>query len=162
VALAPGAANGRAKQWAPESFAALAGALAEEGVVAVLVGAAADAAAGAAVIAALGGSPRFPILNLIGHTDLPAFAGVLAHCRTLICNDSGAMHFAAALGVSVTALFGPSNEVETRPLGEARAVILTHDVWCRPCMLRECPLDHACMRGISVSAVMASLDHRTS
>ena len=34
------------------------------------------------------------------------------------------------------------------PNPESRTTILTHPVWCRPCMLRECPLDHRCMRGI--------------
>lgn len=162
VALAPGAANGRAKQWPPESFAGLARALAEDRVVTVLIGAPPDARAGAEVIDALGGgAPGVPMINLIGRTDLPALAGVLVHCRMLICNDSGAMHFGAALGVRVTAMFGPSNEMETRPLGDGRTFILTHDVWCRPCMLRECPLDHACLRGITVDAVLASVDRRT-
>jgi len=27
-------------------------------------------------------------------------------------------------------------------------------VWCRPCMLRECPLDHRCMRGVDVGPVI--------
>jgi heptosyltransferase-2 len=31
---------------------------------------------------------------------------------------------------------------------------LTHQVWCRPCMLRECPLDHRCMRGIEARVVL--------
>ena len=77
----------------------------------------------------------------------------------LVTNDSGAMHLAAALGVPVTAMFGPTRERETRPLGPeglAAPVVLTHDVWCRPCMLRECPLVHRCMRGITVNAVLAA------
>ena len=52
-------------------------------------------------------------------------------------------------------MFGPTNERETRP---ARPRL--HDrpharVWCRPCMLRECPLDHRCMRGIDADAAVA-------
>ena len=93
------------------------------------------------------------VLNLIGRTDLATLAGVMTHCRALVTNDSGAMHLGAAVGVSVTALFGPTNEHATRPLGDAHR-ILTHDVWCRPCMLRECPLDHGCMRGIQPAAVV--------
>jgi len=30
-------------------------------------------------------------------------------------------------------------------------------VWCRPCMLRECPIDHRCMTGISARAVFDAL-----
>ena len=96
---------------------------------------------------------RAEIIDVIGRTDLPALAGVLARCRALVTNDSGAMHLAAAVGVSVTAVFGPTDERATRPMGDAHAV-LTHPVWCRPCMLRECPIDHRCMRGIGVAAVL--------
>ena len=63
------------------------------------------------------------------------------------------MHLAAAAGVRVTAVFGPTNERATRPLGD-RHVVLTHPVWCRPCMLRECPIDHGCMRGVEPSVVL--------
>jgi len=154
VALAPGAAYGGAKRWPPESFAALATALAADGVSSVLVGSAADRLAGQEVAAALGAGVR--AIDLVGRTDLPGLAGVLAHCRGLVSNDSGAMHVGAALGVSVTAMFGPTIERETRPLGRPDPVVLTHQVWCRPCMLRECPLDHRCMRGISVEAVLAA------
>ncbi len=152
VAFAPGAANGRAKQWPPESFARVARELEEDGVTTVLVGVASDARAGADLLKALGERSR--VMNLIGRTDLATLAGVLVNCRALVCNDSGAMHFAAALGVNVTAMFGPTNEVETRPLGQAEIVVLTHEVWCRPCMLRDCPLDHRCMRGITTAAVV--------
>jgi heptosyltransferase-2 len=151
VALAPGAAYGGAKRWPAESFAALAVALAGDEVVSVLVGGAADAAAGADVM----GTGPLPI-NLIGRTDLPMLAGVLAQCRALVSNDSGAMHFGAALGVPLVAIFGPTNERETRPIGRLEPMVLSHDVWCRPCMLRECPLTHRCMRGVTVETVLSA------
>jgi heptosyltransferase-2 len=152
VALAPGAAYGGAKRWPPEYFGELAGALSRYDVSCVLVGSAADASAAAAVVRASEGAR---LHNLVGCTDLPVLAGVLTNCRTLVTNDSGAMHLAAAAGVSVTAVFGPTDDTATHPLGAAHAV-LTHPIWCRPCMLRECPLDHACMRGVGVPAVLAS------
>ncbi len=158
VAFAPGAAYGGAKRWPPRSFAALARALADDGVRAVLIGSAADAATGRAVESSLGGSP--PILNLIGRTDLPTLAGVLANARALVTNDSGAMHLAAAIGTPVTALFGPTDERVTGPRtsqsSRSRPLVLTHSVWCRPCGLRECPLDHGCMEGIEVDAVVGA------
>jgi len=156
VALAPGAAYGGAKQWPTASFAALAGELSErDGACIVLVGAAGDVQAGADVEAKAAGVRS--IVNLIGRTDLRQLAGVLVACRGLVTNDSGAMHFAAALGVTVTAMFGPTREKETRPIaspGGHEPVVLTHHVWCRPCMLRECPLMHGCMRGIAVEEVL--------
>jgi len=36
--------------------------------------------------------------------------------------------------------------------------VLTNPVWCRPCMLRECPIDHRCMTGIEPGHVLAAID----
>jgi len=126
------------------------------------LGAAADAATASDVLRALSG--RAASVNLVGQTDLPALAGVLVNCRALVANDSGALHLAAALGVNVTAVFGPNDERLTAPVaGEPRGpeprapshvTVLTHPVWCRPCLLRECPLDHDCMQGIGVPLVL--------
>ena len=72
------------------------------------------------------------------------------------------MHLAAAVGVPVVAIFGSTNENETEPL-RARPealphAIITTAVPCRPCMLRECPLDgHPCMEGIAVERVKAEV-----
>jgi lipopolysaccharide heptosyltransferase II len=151
VALAPGAAYGGAKRWPPANFAELADSLALDGVRSVMIGGAADAATGQEVLSAL--ERRDAIIDLIGRTDLAALAGVVGFSRGLVTNDSGAMHLAAAAGVGVTAVFGPTDDSATRPIGDAH-VVLVHPVWCRPCMLRECPLDHGCMRGIRVAAVL--------
>jgi heptosyltransferase-2 len=161
VALAPGAAYGGAKRWPPASFAELARALSADGVRILMIGSGADAATGGEVARAFHGDPesvalhsgRAAIIDVMGRTDLPTLAGVLARCRALVTNDSGAMHLAAAVGVSVTAVFGPTDEHATRPMGDAHEVLI-HRVWCRPCMLRECPIDHRCMRGIGVAAVL--------
>jgi len=149
VALAPGAAYGGAKRWPPAYFAELVRALRADGVLCAMVGSGADRRTGDEIAAA---STGHGLIDLIGATDLPALAGVLVQCRSLVSNDSGAMHLAAAVGVPVTAMFGPTNDRATRPPGDHH-VVLTHAVWCRPCMLRECPIDHRCMLGISPNAV---------
>jgi heptosyltransferase-2 len=93
---------------------------------------------------------------------VPTLAGVLVQCRALVANDSGAAHLAAALGVSVTAVFGPTDDRLSAPRSRTAAVsVLTSPVWCRPCMLRECPLDHACMRQIDVPRVLRALHDDT-
>jgi heptosyltransferase-2 len=81
--------------------------------------------------------------------------GVIAACRAFLSNDSGAMHLAAALGVPVVAVFGPTDERATAPVGDH--AILTADVFCRPCMLRECPIDHRCMKRIGADRVADAL-----
>jgi heptosyltransferase-2 len=161
VGLAPGAAYGGAKRWPPERFAAVAAELARAyGVQPVLLGAEADRASACTIEAELdkirpsGTLPR--ALNLAGRTDIPQLAGALTLCSAFVSNDSGAMHLAAAVGTPVAALFGPTDERVTAPLA-ANARVLTADAWCRPCLLRECPLDPRCMRGIEAAAVAGTV-----
>ena len=158
VGIAPGAAYGGAKRWLPDRFArVIAGLARSRGTAAVLVGSEADGPAAWAIereldkIVEADARPR--TMNLVGRTDLPRFMGVLALCAAFVSNDSGAMHLAAALGVSVVALFGPTDDRATAPVA-ARATVLTSTAWCRPCLLRECPLDHRCMTGIDADTVI--------
>lgn len=153
VVLAPGAAYGKAKQWIPGHVATLIARLErQQSATCVLVGSAADVATGAEIHRAFA-SHR--LIDLIGQTTLEQLAGVLAISDVCVCNDSGAMHLAAAVGTRVVATFGPTNEHATRPLPRPgrRAEVLVHQVWCRPCMLRECPIDHRCMTGLTPERV---------
>ena len=182
IGIAPGAAYGHAKRWPSDRFAELIAMLRQErGATCVLVGSAGDRDAGYAIESSLGSNagagstsrarPTGPpanrvhvanmvnvlpnVVNLIGRTDLLELVGVLASCRAVVSNDSGAMHVAAALGLPVTAVFGPTDERATRPLGNHQ--VLTNPVWCRPCMLRECPIDHRCMKRVSARRVFEAL-----
>jgi heptosyltransferase-2 len=65
------------------------------------------------------------------------------------------MHVAAALRVPLTAIFGPTDERVTSPAGGAD--VMVRDVFCRPCMLRECPIDHRCMKRIATVDVLRSV-----
>lgn len=56
---------------------------------------------------------------------------LLKNCTLFISNDSGPMHLAAAAGAPVIALFGPTMEYKTSPLG--KVAIITSKVGCRPC-----------------------------
>ena len=157
VGFAPGAAYGHAKRWPPDRVAAvIARVTAEQRVRCVLVGSAADREAGRAIESSL--PPDTPVVDLIGRTDLRLLMGVLRRCAAFVSNDSGAMHLAAALGIPVTALFGPTKARVTAPLGDHD--ILRHDVFCSPCMLRECPIDHRCMKRISVDEVYGAVARR--
>jgi heptosyltransferase-2 len=159
VGFAPGAAYGQAKQWPPDRVAQVAGRLiAEAGATCVLVGAGHDRDAGRAVESwfranAPGAAGR--VVNLIGRTSVGALVGVVARMDAMVANDSGAMHLAAALGTRVVAMFGPTNERVTRPIGDHH--VLTRSVFCRPCMLRDCPIDHRCMKRIGVDDVFAAV-----
>ena len=152
VALAPGAAFGTAKRWPAASFAAIADRIADAGGRAVLLGGPADRAATDEVEAM---AQRQGMVNLAGKTDLPMLMSVRVHTRGLVTNDSGPMHLAAALGLPVTAMFGPTREHETHPVGSRAPEVLVGRAWCRPCMLRDCPLTHRCMTSITPDSVWA-------
>ncbi len=162
VGFAPGAAYGQAKQWPSDRMAALMARVATSTAArCVLVGAAYDRPASRAIeswLRAHAPEAADRVVDLVGRTSLGALAGVAARTRVIVSNDSGAMHLAAALGRPVVALFGPTDERATRPLG-GHDVIL-EDVFCRPCMLRDCPIDHRCMKRISVDRVFEAVVRR--
>ena len=157
VGFAPGAAYGHAKRWPADRVAQVIARLwRERRARCLLVGAGADREAGRAIESSL--PPEIGVVNLIGRTDLRTLMGIVQACSAFVSNDSGAMHLAAAVGVPVTALFGPTKERVTAPVGEHD--VLLHPVFCRPCMLRECPIDHRCMKRISVDEVYTSVARR--
>jgi heptosyltransferase-2 len=161
VVMAPGAAYGTAKRWLPRHFTRLIARLVREaGVYCVLVGSAADAQTTTIVVEALDSDTRAHVADLAGRTSLEMLTALLALADACVSNDSGAMHLAAAAGAPLAALFGPTRDRETAPLARAgrRADVLINPVWCRPCMLRECPIDHRCMRGLTPDRVFAAVN----
>jgi heptosyltransferase-2 len=159
VVLAAGAAYGTAKRWVPAHVATLArGLIADRGATCVLVGSAADRATMTIVHELMPANPD--LIDLTGDTTLDGLGGVLTLADVCVSNDSGAMHIAAAVGTPLAALFGPTREQETAPLTRAggRAEVLINPVWCRPCMLRECPIDHRCMTGLTPERVRRTVD----
>jgi heptosyltransferase II len=162
VGLAPGAAYGQAKQWPPERVAELASRLIRDhAVICVLVGASHDRPAARAIeswIHEHAPDTSGGLVNFTGRTSLGALIGLIERMDVFVSNDSGAMHVAAALGRPVVAVFGPTDERATRPLGDH--VVLTAPVFCRPCMLRDCPIDHRCMKRIAVDDVFEAVSER--
>ena len=160
LVVAPGAAYGTAKRWLPRHFAALISrTIRETGVHVVLVGAPADAESARLVLESTGAAGREAIIDLTGATTLQTLAGVMSLAAACVSNDSGAMHLAGAVGTPLAALFGPTREKETAPLIRqgGRSDVLINHVWCRPCMLRECPFEHQCMTGLKPERVFESV-----
>lgn len=154
VGLSPGAFYGSAKRWIPERYALVADRLARRhGVRVAILGGPAERPAAAAIAGQMQSKPRL----LCGETSLGELAGVLAELELLLTNDSGPMHLAGALGVPVVAVFGPTDWRETAPLA-ARQRLVREPVPCAPCKLRECPVDHACMKLVTAERVAAAAE----
>jgi heptosyltransferase-2 len=94
---------------------------------------------------------------LCGRTGLAELVGVLASLDVFVTNDSGPMHVAAALGTPLVAIFGSTDWRETAPFSP-RSRLIREPVECAPCKLRECPIDHRCMRRVTVERVLSATD----
>ena len=70
----------------------------------------------------------------LARIGLPDLVAALACADALVCNDSGPAHIAAALGVPVLALFGPTAPEWFRPFGEAHHVVIRDICAYRPCL----------------------------
>jgi heptosyltransferase-2 len=150
VGFAPGASFGSAKRWIPERYSAVGDRLARrEGARIVILGTPGERPLADGVAAGM----RAPARNLCGETTTAEMVGVLGNLGLLVTGDSGPMHVAAALGVPVVAVFGPTDWRETAPRGE-RHRLVREPVYCSPCKLRECPIDHRCMTRISADRVL--------
>jgi heptosyltransferase-2 len=149
VALAPGASYGAARCWPPERFAQLADRfIAEFGADVIVFGAAAERATAERIAAAMRQRP----VVLAGRTKIGELPALCARCHLFLGNDSGGMHVAAAAGVPVVALIGPTDPAATAPLTPELRLVQA-PVSCSPCFLRECPVDHRCMTRITVEMV---------
>ena len=149
VAVGAGASYGSAKCWPPERFAvAINRLLSERKAEIILFGTPAEAAVSAAIQAGLDQTA----LDLTGKTEIAELPALLSRCTVFLGNDSGAMHVAAAMGLPVVAVFGPTDPCGTAPV-TPRCAIVQEKPYCSPCFLRKCPTDHRCMTAIAPQRV---------
>jgi lipopolysaccharide heptosyltransferase II len=158
IGVAPGSAWAT-KRWTVDGYAALLTAIQHElHATPVLLGAAADAAAAAAIQRGAGAAG----VNLVGHTDLAMLVAAVDQCAVLVTNDSAPMHIAVARGTPVVAIFGPTAPQQGYGPYTDRAVIVQRDLPCRPCSRHggpSCPLGtHACMKDITASEVLSAVE----
>ncbi|MGH9581375.1 MAG: lipopolysaccharide heptosyltransferase II [Bryobacteraceae bacterium] len=153
IGISPGAAYGGAKRWLPDRFAEAAVAIARERRASIAIfGSKQETAVCESVrdaIAARGAASA----NFAGATTLAEFIELAAACDVYLTNDSGPMHIASALGVPTVAVFGATDDAATGPTGE-HARVVREPVECSPCLLRECPIDHRCMKAVSADRVV--------
>jgi heptosyltransferase-2 len=147
--LAPGASYGPSKAWPPTSFARVGDALAARGASVVLVGTPAERRLSGQVLSAM----KEPAVDLTGELGLGALKAVVKRSRVVICNDAGARHIAVAFRIPCVVVMGPTS-LEKTNLNLERVKVLSADVDCRPCYLRECRIDHRCMTRVSAEHVV--------
>ncbi len=88
--------------------------------------------------------PEGQFLNLTGNTSLASLAALVRRADWVVCNDSGPLHLAAALGIKTLGVFGPTdprlngpyplssptNHVVQAPVGDLR-LLTAKDVYAR-------------------------------
>jgi heptosyltransferase-2 len=150
IALAPGSDGGEAKRWPAECYAETANGLLNNGFRVMLIGSATDIEISHRIQAAT----QNRCIDLCGKTSLEQAVHLISQAAAVVCNDSGLMHVASALGKPVVAIFGPTHSGHTPPLSDS-AQIISLRIPCSPCYERKCPLGHhKCMREIRPNSVI--------
>jgi heptosyltransferase-2 len=121
--LNPGG-NNPAKRWPPDRFALLADALSARGLRVVINGSPAEADLVGEII-------RLATIDPIDLTatggTIGSLKGIVARARLMVTGDTGPRHFAAALGIPVVTLFGPTDHRWTTIPAPAGEVLIPAD-----------------------------------
>ena len=147
VGVHPGASQ-KVRKWSPEHFAAVIDKLSLDPNVQCVVFE--EHQGDSASIAPLARVPRL-------RGNLRDLMALIAGCDALLCADSGPMHIANALGVPVTALFGPQRREWYGPRGETDYVVQVDEMPCRPCFDACIFATPHCMDGITVEKVSTTV-----
>lgn len=132
------------QMWMKESFAELGRRLACRFQAKIIViGSAKEKGLAGEIVGAIG-KEAIAVIGL----PLERLAAVISLMDVLVCNNSGPLHLAAALGVPTVSTMGPTDAVLWQPAGE-KAAVICKDLPCISCGKGRCE-SHACMRSISV------------
>jgi len=153
LAIGAGASYGSAKCWPPDRFASAINLLLQNtDADVILFGTPGESQVSDAIVRDLKRAP----INLTGKTAIAELPALLSQCHLFLGNDSGAMHVAAAVGLPVVAVFGPTEPLGTAPV-TPHCRIVQEKPYCSPCFLRRCPTDHRCMKAVTPEMTEAAL-----
>lgn len=162
LAICPGAEFGDAKQWPAEHFAATCKAKIDDGWVVWIFGSKKDAEVADEILTELSEEQKKSCVSLAGRTSLAQAIDLLSVAETVVSNDSGLMHIAAALDKPIVALYGSTSPDFTPPLSSRSSLLFT-DIECRPCFKRECPLEHKkCLTELEPGRAIAAIEELVS
>ena len=155
IGVNPGSTYGHAKRWLPDRYAEVVNRAVTD------VQGRSGARVGVAILGAKGEEPlgkaiadqiKTRTVVCSGQTTVRELMALVKRCQLFLTNDTGPMHVAAAFKVPLVAVFGPTDWQTTSPFG-VDAQLVRQPVSCAPCLLRECPIDHRCMTGVTVEQV---------
>ena len=156
VVINPGG-NWATKLWEPERYGELAQRLMSDGLpVAVTWGPGEEELVRRLVRSAGNGVREIP-------TTLEELVALCEDAKLFVGGDTGPMHFAAATGTPIVAVFGPTSSDRNGPF-RREDIVVERRLPCRPCYERnKCPLEHwQCMLDITVEQVYDACRKRLS
>lgn len=95
---------------------------------------------------------------IVAQPTLRQMLALIQRCAVLVCNDSGPMHIAAAVGVPVVALFGSWTAEWYGPMGEGHRVVTGRGSQCRPRYAPGRFSGALGLTGIETEEVLAAVD----
>lgn len=139
------------RRWPVENFAELAGLLAQEGVVPVILQNPGDQARAARL------RSLCPSALIVETAELRTLLAVIAACNVLVSGDTGPAHMATALGVPRVTIYGPTNPIAWNP-GLPTTIIL-RDPAASNMRTRDWAAagEHAGITGVSAESVLTSV-----
>ncbi len=162
LGLCPGAEYGEAKRWPAAYYAQVANEAISKGWQVWLFGSDKDVP----VTHEINQLTQNQCVNFGGKTSLSEVIDLIGLCDTVVSNDSGLMHVAAALNTQLIAIFGSSDPYHTPPM-TTKAVIAYLNLSCSPCFQRECPLPGeevklACLKHILPNTIVSSIHFKNA
>lgn len=116
--LVPGSAH-VSKCWPAKNFAALTEKLAEEFDLKII---AVGTRREKPMVKEINSTARVPVADFAGTTDIPKLIALLKNAAIVVSNDTGPGHIAAALGVPLVMIFGPTNPARVGPYKRPKTV----------------------------------------
>lgn len=92
--------------------------------------------------------------NLAGRTDLEELTEIYNRADLFVGGDTGPTHLAAAVGLPVVAVMGPTDPETNGPFGDGHTVIQDNSLECIRCWDKHCSRNMQCMKSISVQQVL--------
>jgi ADP-heptose:LPS heptosyltransferase len=137
-----------AKRWPSAHWNTLIARFLDEGWQVVVIGGPEDAEASRIL------APHVRLRDWTGRMTVPETTAFLERADLFLGADSGPSHLAACAGTPSVVLFSGTNRSRQWRPWSRQSLVLRHDVPCRPCHHKVCPLaDHPCMTGLNPDRV---------
>ena len=149
VCVHPGARL-HSRRWPAQRFAAVADALARQGLRVVITGSEEERSLTNEVESGM----CCDAAELAGQTSLGALAAIVKRAKLAVTNDTGMSHIAAAVKTPSVVVACGSDVARWAPLDRELHRVLAQDIDCRPCGHDICPIGHPCAEAIEPDEVI--------